>query len=181
MQLQVISFPWRPPPSTNRRGLRRVRVLIIPYLSAKGRPRLINPAGLEPGGVFFCRVRTRQNLPRHGAPSPNDADVAKILDHVAKILAACLGRARLRRPGSTTVHRCPWVDSVGVDAGRGFPRAPHGGQGAQRRAADEPAKGFGSGEARRRRPCFANAKYYGTNTFHRKALDTPSKWEGRVS
>lgn len=174
MQLQVISFPWRPPPSTNRRGLRRVRVLIIPYHCAKGRPRLINPAGLEPGGVFFCRPPRRQNGGRVYAP--------KVLAPGAKPRrGARLGRARVQRPGSTTVHRCPRAGLGSVDAGRGFPRAPHGARSDKRRAADEPAKGFGSGEARRRRPCFANAKYYGTNTFHRKALDTPSKWEGRVS
>ena len=65
--------------------------------------------------------------------------------------------------------------------GARFSARPAWGKERKRRAADEPAKGFGSGEARRRRPCFANAKYYGTNTFHKKALDTPSKWEGRVS
>lgn len=136
-------------------------------------PLSINPAGLEPGGVFLCRPARRQNGGRVYTP--------KVLALGAKPRrGARLGRARMRRPGSATVPVVPTPASAAWMRGAVF-RAPRMEQGAQRRAAVEPAKGFHGGEARRRRPCFANAKYYGTNTFHRKALDTPSKWEGRVS
>lgn len=81
----------------------------------------INPAELELGGVFLCRHARRQNGGRACAP--------KVLALGAKPRrGARLGRARVRRPGSTTVRRCPRVSLRGGDAGRGFPRAPHGGK-----------------------------------------------------
>lgn len=97
-------------------------------------PPSINPAGLEPGGVFFCRPARRQNGGRVYAP--------QVLAPGAKPRrGARLGRARVLRPGSATVRRCPRAGLGSVDAGRGFPRAPHGARSASDAQRTNPPKG----------------------------------------